>query len=394
MLRTINSFDLKNKRVLLRVDFNVPLKDGMVADNFRIRAALPTLQYCLKQGAAVVLMSHLGRPQGSVGEDLSLVPVGESLAELLEMPIKFSQDCISEDSQEVSLGLKGGEIHLLENLRFHDGETANAADFSSRLARHGQVYINDAFGTAHRAHASDVGVTSHFAQKGIGLLMEKELRFLYDVIKHPQRPVVLVLGGAKISTKLALINRFVDEADHILIGGGMAFTFLKSLGQGVGVSLVNEKMVAAAGDILKRSKRVVDLRLPRDVVCAPSPAAPEEREVYPADQIPGDQMGLDIGPGTVQDYLEVIRNARTVVWNGPMGVFEVTGFAAGTRAIAQVLSQVTPQGVITVVGGGDSAAAIHSYGLVESVSHVSTGGGASLKLLSGETLPALAALEN
>jgi len=394
MLKTLSSFDLKDQRILMRVDFNVPLQNGAVADDFRIRAVLPTIQTCLKAGASLVLMSHLGRPKGKKVKELSLIPVGETLADLLEQPIKFSHDCVSEDAQEVSLGLSAGEIHLIENLRFHPGETDNDPEFSSQLAKHGQIYINDAFGTAHRAHASNVGVTQHFTRKGIGFLVEKELHFLSRAIQNPQRPLVLVLGGAKLGTKLKLIERFLYEADTILIGGGMAFTFLKSQGKDVGGSLVDDTLLSTAQDILRSARQNGhDLRLPKDFVGAPSPDTPDQSEHYLANRMPSNMMGLDIGPLTVNDFRKVILEAKTIVWNGPMGVFEKTGFDLGTREIAQAIATAHGAGATTIVGGGDTAAAVRKYNFVENMSHISTGGGASLKLLSGEQLPALIALE-
>ncbi|MFQ6606262.1 MAG: phosphoglycerate kinase [Fidelibacterota bacterium] len=394
MLKTLSSFDLKDQRILMRVDFNVPLENGQVVDDFRIRAVLPTIQTCLKAGAALILMSHLGRPKGKKVDDLSLIPVGETLADLLEQPIKFSHDCISEDAQEVSLGLSAGEVHLLENLRFHAGETENDPDFSSQLAKHGQIFINDAFGTAHRAHASNVGVTSYFTRKGIGSLIEKELHFLNQALQNPQRPLVLVLGGAKLGTKLKLIERFLYEADTILIGGGMAFTFLKSQGKNVGASLVDDTLLTAAHEILQSARQNGhDLRLPKDFVGAPSPDAPDQAQHYLADRIPSDMMGLDIGPLTVNDFRKVIEEAQTIVWNGPLGVFEKTGFDLGTREVVEALATAHKTGATTIVGGGDTAAAVRKYNFIEHMSHISTGGGASLKLLSGERLPALGALE-
>ncbi len=394
MLKTLSSFDLKDQRILMRVDFNVPLQNGQVADDFRIRAVLPTIQMCLQAGASLVLMSHLGRPKGKKVGDLSLIPVGEMLADLLERPIKFSHDCISEDAQEVSLGLSAGEVHLLENLRFHPGETENDPNFSSQLAKHGQIFINDAFGTAHRAHASNVGVTAHFTRKGIGSLIEKELHFLNRAIQNPQQPLVLVLGGAKLGTKLKMIERFLYEADTILIGGGMAFTFLKSQGKNVGGSLVDDTLLSIAHDILRSARQKGhDLRLPKDIVGAPSPKSPDQSKHYLADRIPFNIMGLDIGPLTVNDFRKVILKGKTIVWNGPMGVFEKPGFDLGTREVAEALAQAHAAGAVTIVGGGDTAAAVRKYKFVENMSHISTGGGASLKLLSGERLPALVALE-
>ncbi len=394
MLNTLNAFDLKGKRILIRVDFNVPLNNGAVADDFRIRAALPTIQHCLNSGASVVLMSHLGRPKGEVKPELSLVPVGETLADLLEKSIKFSDDCVSEDARDVSLGLSHGEVHLLENLRFHKEETDNDPHFSTLLAKHGNVFINDAFGTAHRAHASNVGVAQHFAQRGIGYLVEREVRFLSDVIKRPKRPLVVILGGAKVDSKLSLINRFLDEADDIVIGGGMAFTFLKAIGKNVGGSLVDESMLRTADKIIDQARqKKINLHFPVDVVCANSLEDYEVKAVYSVDEIPEDQMGLDIGPATIEKFVNIVHKAATIIWNGPMGVFEIAGFDTGTRKLTEELAVATGKGTISVVGGGDSAAAVKKYNLMDNMSHVSTGGGASLELLSGVALPALTVLE-
>ncbi|RMF08050.1 MAG: phosphoglycerate kinase [Candidatus Neomarinimicrobiota bacterium] len=394
MVRSIKSFALKNKRVLLRLDLNVPLRDGAVADDFRIHAALPTMQYCLESGASLVIMSHLGRPKGQVKPDLSLIPVGEKIAEILEMPIKFSDDCISEDALDVSLGLKPGEIHLLENLRFHEEETSNDPVFSERLAHHGQIYINDAFGTAHRAHASNVGVAKQFSYKGIGFLIEKELRYLESVVQRPERPLTMILGGAKIDTKLALIDRFAEQADYLLIGGGMAFTFLQALGHSVGKSLVDPSMLRTATKILQRvQSQRAKLLFPLDVVTAPSLEDGDRAEEHPVEAIPETAMGLDIGSRTVSLFQDIIHNSKTIIWNGPLGVFEQPGFDQGTRAIAQTLAELKEGEQITVIGGGDTAAAVKHFGLMTEMSHVSTGGGASLELLSGNRLPAIIALE-
>lgn len=394
MIRSVKSFDLKHKQILIRVDFNVPIEDEIVMDDFRIRSAIPTIKYCLNAGASVVLMSHLGRPGGEVNPKFSLVPVGEKLAELLEMPIKFSDSCISEDSADVSLGLRPGEIHLLENLRFHPGETNNDPAFSGALAKHGQIYINDAFGTAHRAHASNVGVTRHFSQKGIGFLVEKELEYLRQVVKNPRRPLILALGGAKIRGKLDLIQRFLEDADQILIGGGMAFTFLKAKGVPVGGSLVDTSMLEEAKRILRlaRTQKVV-LHLPLDVAVHTAIEPVDHPRYVPINKIPADAMGLDIGPKTVAAFSQVIEGAGTVIWNGPMGIFEMSGFDRGSQAIAQSLARLRLASGIAVVGGGDTASAVRKFGLSEEMSHVSTGGGASLELLSGKSLPAIAALE-
>ncbi|MFC1550643.1 phosphoglycerate kinase [Candidatus Neomarinimicrobiota bacterium] len=394
MLKYLRQFELKEKRVLMRVDFNVPLKDGIVTDDFRIRSVLPTINYCLKSGASLVLMSHLGRPNGKVMPEFSLIPIGETLAGLLEMPIKFSHDCVSEDAHDTSLSIKPGEIHLLENLRFYSGEISNDKEFSALLARHGQIYINDAFGTAHRAHASNVGVASHFTFCGVGLLFEKEWEYLNNVLRLPNRPLTLILGGAKISGKIQLINRFIEEADHILIGGGMAFTFLKAQGQEVGGSLVDDSMLRIAQRILQKAKNhKVTMQFPSDVLIAKNVNDVDNIKIVRIDQIPDDWEGLDIGPETVTSFNATINDSKTVIWNGPMGVFETTAFQEGTSKIADALAQLHAKGNIAIVGGGDTAAAIRQFNLMESVSHVSTGGGASLELLSGNRLPSIEALE-
>jgi len=393
LLKTINNFDLKNKRVLIRVDFNVPLSDGAVTDDFRIRMVLPTINHCLESGASVVLMSHLGRPKGEIVPDLSLIPVGEKLAELIELPIKFSDNCVSEDARDVSLGLRPGEIHLLENLRYHKEETDNDSRFSELLAKHGEIFINDAFGTAHRPHASNVGVSQYFLHKGIGFLFEKELQYLSSVIKRPKRPMALVLGGAKIDTKLNLINKFIDEADIIIIGGGMAFTFLKAKGVDVGCSLVDESMLATATKIIEKSRKVNNrLHFPVDVVAAKSIDDIKSIKKFNIDSIPKTMSGFDIGPETIKKYSKLLLSSKTIVWNGPMGVFEKPEYDNGTKKIAEIMTQANEEGSVVIVGGGDTAAAVKSYNLIDKMSHVSTGGGASLELLSGNRLPSVEAL--
>ena len=362
-------------------------------DDFRIRAVLPTIQYCLKAGANIVLMSHLGRPNGNHNSELSLIPVGETLADLLEMPIKFSDDCVSEDSRDVSLGLRSGEIHLLENLRFHAEETQNDSVFSAKLSKHGQVFINDAFGTAHRNHASNTGVTQNFIHKGMGFLFEKELQFLAEGMTNPKRPLTVILGGAKIDTKLNLIHHFIGNADHILIAGAMAHPFLKAQGKDVGNTTVDASIIAAAKTIMSKARGKTKLIFPIDFVCAESINHGNLREIHVVGKVPDDLMGLDIGPGTVNQFSEVIQDSGTILWNGPMGVFEVDGFHHGTQKIAEKIAAVTEKDIMTIIGGGDLAAAIKQFGLMKKVSHVSTGGGASLELLSGNTLPAIYSLE-
>ena len=393
MIRALHSFDVKQKRVLMRVDFNVPIENDRVVDSFRIRSAIPSIKECLESGTSLVLMSHLGRPNGKIDEKYSLVPVGEALSDILEIPIKFSYDCISEDAINVTIGLHPGEIHLLENLRFHLGETNNDPEFAGKLARHGQIYINDAFGTAHRSHASNVGVTEHFTEKGMGYLMEKELQFLLEKFKKPKHPLLLILGGAKISGKLHIIDRFLDDAGTILIGGGMAFTFLKALGVEVGRSMVDTKMVSSAKEIIVQAKRKrVKLVFPVDFVIAEAIENPKETKMVAFDSIPDSFMGLDIGTETINIFSDYILGAGTILWNGPMGVFEKKEFENGTKALSKMLSLAFDKGVDTIVGGGESAAAVRKFGMDEKMTHVSTGGGASLELLSGYRLPALEAL--
>ena len=392
MLKTLKSFDLKDKRVLIRVDFNVPVENDCVVDDFRIRAALPTIQYCLNEGSKVILMSHSGRPNGIVEQDLSLMPAGEKLADLLEMPIKFSNDCISEDAHDVTLGLRAGEIHLLENLRFHIEENKNDQNFSINLAKHGQVFINDAFGTVHRSHASNVGVTKYFNQKGMGFLIEKELEFLDKAMENPKKPLTVIIGGAKIDSKIDLINRFIQIADQIIIGGGMAFTFLKAKGKDIGKSLLDPSMISEAKKILANARGKTNLIFPKDFICAKSMKA-KRTSIRNANEIPSDLMGLDIGPKSIDEFSKIILNSGTILWNGPMGVFEVDGFHMGTEEIAKIISEVTKSGSITIIGGGDSAAAIKKFEMTSNFSHISTGGGSSLSLLSGNTMPAIYALE-
>ncbi len=392
-MNTIEQMALQGKRALIRVDFNVPLDDGIVDDDFRIRAALPTIRYCLEQRGSVVLMSHLGRPKGKPVPENSLLPVAEQLEILLRQDIIFSRDCISDRSVEVSAGLKPGQVHLLENLRFHAGEEANDDQFAARLARHGEAYVNDAFGTAHRAHASNVGVVSHFDQAGIGRLMAKELKFLTEKLENPRRPFVVILGGAKVSGKLELVRRLLERADRLLIGGGMAFTFLKAQGHKVGKSLVDEALLPEAGEILRLAVEAeTKILLPRDIVAADSLSPNATWRVTTLEDLRDDEIGVDIGPETCAEFSLALQDAETILWNGPMGVFEFPPFQTGTELIIDTITHATAAGAVSVVGGGDSAAAIDKLSDPRHFSHISTGGGASLELLCGKTLPALQAL--
>ena len=394
MLRTLKSFDIKGQTILIRLDLNVPIHEEVIQDDFRIKSCLPTINYCLEEGAAVVLMSHLGRPKGKYSKDFSLMPVGEHLASLLEIPIKFSSDCISQDAIDTSLSLKPGEVHLLENLRFHKEESENDSLFSNKLSKHGRIYINDAFGTAHRAHASNHGVIDNFKNYGIGFLFEKEMKYLREVVNNPERPLVLILGGSKISTKLELIKKYLSQADKIIIGGGMVFTFFKAMGYNIGNSLVETKMIDQARNILDAARLNGNkIILPSDVVCAEDINSTLRGNSVSVRDIAENSMGLDIGSKTIEKYLSVLDEAKTVLWNGPMGVFENEVFSHGTKAVADKLVEIVEKESVVIAGGGDTASALRNFKLVDNVSHVSTGGGASLELMSGNQLDAINKLE-
>jgi len=367
---------------------------GEIINNFRIKAALQTIKFCLEGGAAIVLISHLGRPNGKVDNKLSLIKIGEELASLLEMPIKFSENCISTDAIDTSISLKSGEIHLLENLRFEPGESSNDPEFSRMLSRHGHIFINDAFATAHRSHASNVGVIPYFKHAGIGWLMDKELNFLERIFYQPEHPLTLILGGSKIDTKLDLIKNFLKIADNIIIGGGMAFTFLKAMGKNIGGSIVDNTMIPIARDIITSSKiKGVKLSFPTEFFCGESMKNPDVKGLFTLRDIPEDIMGLDIGPKSLERFKVILRKSKIIFWNGPMGVYELPQYVDGTRNMGICLAECAVNGSKVIIGGGDTAAAIEAFNLQDKMTHVSTGGGASLELFSGNKLPALKALE-
>jgi phosphoglycerate kinase len=393
---TIDDLNLKNQRVLVRVDFNVPLTEHMeVADDTRIRESLPTIQKIIKSGGRAILMSHLGRPKGKVNEAMRLAPVAKHLSRLLGQEVKYVTDCIGSEVEQAARALANGQVLLLENLRFYKEEEGNDPEFAQKLARLGDVYINDAFGTAHRAHASTEGVTKYFQQCAAGYLMQKELKYLGEALDNPQRPFVAILGGAKISGKIDVIENLLSKVDALLIGGGMTYTFLKAKGINIGKSLLEADKVELAQDVLhKVEKQQVNFQLPVDHLIAADVNEAADTQVTVDQQIPDGWAGVDIGPKTLKAFNAVLKTARTVVWNGPMGVFEIDKFANGTVAIAKTMADISQQGAITVVGGGDSVAALEKAGVADRITHVSTGGGASLEFLSGLKLPGIEALTN
>lgn len=390
--RTVEDLEVKGRKVLVRVDFNVPMdKDGNITDDRRIREALPTINYLKDKGAKVILMSHLGRPKGKVNPEFSLKPVGKRLSELLGQQVVMSEDVIGEDALEKSKALNDGEVMLLENVRFHAEEEKNDAEFAKKLASLGELYVNDAFGTAHRAHASTAGVADYLPS-AVGFLIKKELDVMGGALSNPERPFVAILGGAKVSDKIGVIENLIDKVDTLLIGGGMAFTFFKALGREIGTSILEEDKVELAGELLKKADaKGVKLLLPVDIVAAKEFKADAEHMTVDASEIPEGYMGLDIGDKTQKIYGEIVENAKTVVWNGPMGVFEMPAFSKGTYAIAEAMSKVKGT---TIIGGGDSAAAVEQLGFGDKMSHISTGGGASLEFLEGKTLPGIAVIND
>ena len=386
--KTVRDIDVMGKRALVRVDFNVPIKDGRVTDDTRIVAALPTIEYLIEHGAKVILMSHLGRPKGKVVPEMSLRPAAKRLSELLGREVKFLPDCVGPEVEAAVAAMKPGDVVLLENTRFHPEEKKNDPEFARKLAALGDVFVNDAFGSAHRAHASTEGV-AHYLPAVAGFLMEKELDVLGKLLEAPEHPFIAILGGAKISDKIGVIRNLLTRVDGLLIGGGMANTFLKAEGYEVGDSLVEDDSVPLAKDLLESAPNLI--HLPVDAVIADRFAPDAESKVVGVDRVPQGWRILDIGPATVAHFANRLSGAKTVFWNGPMGVFEFPKFAEGTFAIARVLADL--KDAVTIIGGGDSVAAVKESGLAEKMTHISTGGGASLELLEGKTLPGVAALE-
>ncbi|MEE9441539.1 MAG: phosphoglycerate kinase [candidate division Zixibacteria bacterium] len=391
---TIRDIDYSGKKVLVRVDYNVPLDANQkITDDTRIVASLPTVKKILGDSGRVILCSHLGRPRGKIVPEMSLRPVAEHLADLLGKPVKFASDCIGTEADQKASDLQDGQCLLLENLRYHKEETENDSDFAKKLAALADMYVNDAFGTAHRAHASTEGVAKFFEKAAAGFLIEKELKYLGQALASPEKPFTAILGGAKISGKIDVINNLFNKVDNLLIGGGMMFTFLKAMGEEIGDSLLEENKLDLAKNILEKAKNSsVNFVIPTDCIVADELAEDADVMVVNVDDIPTGMKGLDIGPETLKKFSEIIASSKTIVWNGPMGVFEVEKFSLGTIGLAGQLAQATDNGAVSIIGGGDSSAAAIKAGVKDRISHISTGGGASLEFLEGKTLPGIAAL--
>lgn len=392
MKKTVRDIDWKGRTAVCRCDFNVPLKDGKITDDTRIRASLPTIEYLVENGAAVVLMSHLGRPKGKADPEFSLKPVADRLSECLGRPVKFAESdvVVDDDVRKAVDELGPGEIALLQNVRYRAEETENDPDFSRDLSEIGDVFVQDAFGTSHRAHSSTTGIAEYLPAVS-GFLIEKELKFLGQAVEDPDRPFAAIMGGAKVADKIPVIVNLLDKVDILLIGGGMAYTFLKAKGHEIGTSILDEEGLKLISEIFEKAdKNGVRILLPVDVVAASEFKEDAMHDTFDVDSIPDDMMGMDIGEKTISLYTEELSKAKTVVWNGPMGVFEMEPFAVGTKAIAECLAELD---ATTVIGGGDSAAAVTSFGLADSMTHISTGGGASLEFLEGKELPGIACLD-
>ncbi|NBI62843.1 phosphoglycerate kinase [Clostridiales bacterium] len=392
MKKTVKDIEVKGRSALVRCDFNVPMQDGKITDDIRITSALPTIQYLTEHGAKVILMSHMGRPKGEAKMEFSLKPVADRLAELLGQDIQFISVPQVVDQQVIDAAnqLEEGQILLLENVRFRKEETKNEAGFSKELAKLGDIFVNDAFGTAHRAHCSTAGVADYLPAVS-GFLIEKEVKFLGEALEDPRRPFVAIMGGAKVGDKIPVIENLLKKVDTLVIGGGMSYTFFKAMGLEIGASILDAESVELAGQLIKRAEEAgVKLMLPVDVVCAKEFDNNSEAMTCDRESIPADKMGMDIGPKSIQNISEELEKAKTVVWNGPMGVFEMPNFAQGTKAVAESLAN---SGATTIIGGGDSAAAVEQFGYGDKMTHISTGGGASLEFLEGKTLPGIAVLE-
>lgn len=396
-MQSIHTYDFKGKRALIRVDFNVPLDKNTlkVTDNTRIRAAEPTIKHVLEQGGSVVLMSHLGRPKDGSDPLCSLKNIVEHISNVLGTDVKFGGDCIGEEAFKMSASLKPGEVMILENVRFYKQETTGTESFAELLSRHGDVYINDAFGTAHRAHASTTIVANYFPNdKMFGFLIEAEIKSVDKVLNSNEKPVTAIVGGAKVSSKITIIERLLEKVDHLIVGGGMAYTFIKAQGGKVGNSLVEDDFLQVARDIMQKASAAgVDLIIPTDSVIADQFSNDAKRDEVPIDQIPDGWMGLDVGKNTIRKCEDVILHSKLILWNGPMGVFEMDNFQAGTVAVAEAIVKATHRGAYSLIGGGDSVAAINKFNLADQVSHVSTGGGAMLEYLEGKVLPGIAAIQ-
>ncbi len=392
MKKTVRDIDVKGKKVLVRCDFNVPMQDGKITDDTRIVSALPTIEYLVQHGAKVILMSHMGRPDGKPKKEFTLQPVADRLSQLLGKPVIFesADRVVDEKVRQVAASLAEGDVMLLENVRFRKEETKNGAEFAKELASLGDIFVNDAFGTAHRAHASTAGIADYLPCVS-GFLIEKEVQFLGNAIENPARPFVAIMGGAKVGDKIPVIENLLKKVDALIIGGGMAYTFFKAEGLEIGTSILDQDSLEMAKEIFTKADQAgVKLLLPVDAVCAKEFRNDTEFAVYEKDKIPSDRMGMDIGPKTVELFQKEIAAAKTIVWNGPMGVFEMPNFAAGTRAIAEALAA---SDAVTIIGGGDSAAACEQFGLKDKMTHISTGGGASLEFLEGKVLPGVAVIE-
>ena len=390
--KTMDDVNVKGKRVFVRVDFNVPMAEGKITDETRIRAAIPTIEALVNAGAKVILASHLGRPKGEVNEDMRLTAVGERLSQLMNRPVKKLDESIGEAVEKAVAEMQDGDIVLLENVRFHKGEEKNDEELSKAFAKLADVYVNDAFGAAHRAHASTEGITKFVDTAVSGYLMQKELDVLGKALSNPERPFTAIIGGAKVKDKIGVIENLLEKVDHLIIGGGLSYTFIKAQGYSVGTSLLEEdKIELARGFIEKAKEKGVQLHMPVDAVVANEFSKDAETQVVDIENIPEDWMGLDIGPKTAEKYAEIIKNSKLIIWNGPMGVFEMDKFANGTKAVANAMAETEGY---TVIGGGDSAAAVEKFGVADKMDHISTGGGASLELMEGKELPGIVALND